>query len=274
MTATALIAGQGRLPVALAGALTESGEDFLLAELDGFASEVPGAAPIRFRVERLVPFLDMLANRGVRRVVFAGAMRRPALDPELIDGRTATLVPRLAGAFRSGDDALLREVIAIFEEWDFEVVGAHTVAPALVPGPGCLTGEPADADRADAARAAAIVAATGRLDIGQGAVVAQGLCLAVETLPGTDAMLDFVARHAGSLRPDPKGGRGVVYKAPKPGQDRRIDMPAIGPGTVRHAAAAGLSGIAWEAGGVIVLDRAETVAEAERSGLFLWAREP
>ncbi len=119
-----------------------------------------------------------------------------------------------------------------------------------------------------------MVAALGPLDLGLGAVVAQGLCLAVETLPGTDAMLDFAAAHAGALRPDPKAGRGVFYKAPKPGQDRRIDLPTLGPATVARAAKAGLAGIAWEAGGVILLDRAAMVAAAEAAGLFLWAREP
>lgn len=274
MTRTALIAGQGGLPVALAAELRRGGADFLVAELDGFPSAIVGADPVRFRVERLVPFLDLLADRGVRRVAFAGAIRRPALDPELIDARSASLVPRLATAFRSGDDALLREVIAIFEDWGFEVAGADALAPSLVPGAGILTGTVAEADRADADRAAAIVGAVGRLDIGQGVVVAQGLCLAIETLPGTDAMLDFVALHAARLRPDPKGAGGVFYKAPKPGQDRRIDLPTLGLRSVEKAAVAGLSGIAWEAGGVILLDREAMVEAAGQAGLFLWAREP
>ena len=272
MSVTAIIAGQGALPVALVSALRGRGEGFVVAEMEGFPSDL--AEPMRFRVERLVPFLDALADRGVSRVVFAGSMRRPRIEAELIDARTATLVPRLLGALQSGDDALLRAVIAIFEDWGFTVIGADAVAPDLVPAAGLLTGDPSDADRADAARAAGIVAALGPLDLGQGAVVAQGLCLAVETLPGTDAMLDFAALHAGALRPDPKAGRGVFYKAPKPGQDRRIDLPTLGPGTVERAAKAGLAGIAWEAGGVILLDRPAMVAAAEAAGLFLWAREP
>lgn len=265
---TAMIAGTGALPGLLSAAM---GGAVLVCEMEGFAVDVPGAQPLRFRVERLVPFLDTLVRRGVTRVVFAGAMRRPRLEPELFDPQTATLVPRLLRAMQAGDDATLREVIAIFEEWDLEVVGADKVAPGLVPGPGVLTGDVTAADRDDARRAAEIVAALGAVDVGQGAVVAQGLCLAVEALPGTDAMLDFAALHRG-LRPDPAGAGGVFYKAPKPGQDRRIDLPAIGPETVARAAAAGLAGIAWEAGGVLLLDRAATLAAAQARGLFLWAR--
>ena len=274
MTRIALIAGQGALPRELAAALSEAGEAVTIAEMDGFPCDIPGAEPVRFRIERLAPFLDHLAGEGVARVVFAGSLRRPRIDPELIDPRTATLVPRLLAAFQKGDDTLLREVVAIFEEWDFTVAGVKDVAPGLVPEAGILTGAPSEADRRDAARAAEIVATLGPMDIGQGAVVAQGLCLAIESLPGTDAMLAFVANHAARLRPDPKGARGVFYKAPKPGQDKRMDLPVLGPDTVAGAANAGLAGIAWEAGGVILIDRAATIAAAQKAGLFLWARAP
>ncbi|MCB2094680.1 MAG: UDP-2,3-diacylglucosamine diphosphatase LpxI [Rhodobacteraceae bacterium] len=274
MSRTAIIAGQGALPVILAARLRAEGADFLLAELEGCPSEVAGPDKLRFRIERLAPFLDDLLEKGVGRAVFAGAVRRPRLDPELFDAGTAALVPRLLAAMQAGDDAALRGVIAIFEQWDIEVVGVDAVIPDLVPGQGLLAGAPTRDDRQDAARAAGIVASLGAADIGQAAIVAQGLCLAVETLPGTDAMLEFAARHGAALRPRPDGARGVLYKAPKPGQDRRVDLPTLGLATVKAAAAAGLAGIAWQAGGVILLDRAAMIAEAERSGLFLWACAP
>ncbi len=274
MTKTAIIAGQGALPGLLACTLEAAGTPFLVAEMEGFPSSVPGQDTLAFRVERLVPFFDHLAEAGVTRVCFAGSVRRPRLEPELFDNRTASLVPRLLAALQAGDDAALRAVIGLFEEFDFEVVGADQLAPDLLPGPGILAGSVTAADEKDAARAAAIVAGLGALDLGQGAVVAQGLCLAVESLPGTDAMLDFVARNASGLRPDKAGAKGLLYKAPKPGQDRRIDLPALGPETVRAAARAGLGGIAWAAGAVLLMDRAEMVAEAGELGLFLWSRQP
>ena len=83
-----------------------------------------------------------------------------------------------------------------------------------------------------------------------------------------------MARTGAAFRPDPAGARGVLFKGPKPGQDRRLDLPAIGPDTLRGAAAAGLAGVAVEAGGVMILGRAATVAAADAAGLFLWAREP
>lgn len=259
MTRTAIIAGQGALPRLLAEVLDAPS----IHAPEGFAPDVPAQA---FRFERLVPLLDRLVADGVERVVFAGAVRRPRLDPEAFDPRTAALVPRVA-AMGQGDDGLLRELIAIFEEWDLPVVGVDAIRPDLIPQAGVLAGAPSARDHADAARAAQILAVTGPLDIGQGCVVAGGLCLAIETLPGTAPMLDFVARARGAHR------GGVLFKAPKPGQDRRIDLPALGPDTITQASAAGLSGIAFAAGGVLVLDRAATVAAADEAGLFLWARD-
>ena len=264
MSRTAIIAGQGALAPAVAAQL----DDPVIAALEGFVPPLPHET---FRLERLVPFFDWLAAQGVDRVTFAGAVRRPRLDPEAFDPRTASLVPRILTAMQSGDDAALREVIALFEEAGFSVAGTADICPDLVPAAGLLVGEPTAADIADTDRAAAIVEGLGTLDLGQGAVVAQGLCIAVETLPGTDAMLDFVATHR-DMRPRPNGPRGVFWKAPKPGQDKRVDMPTIGPDTVDRAARAGLAGIAWQAGGVILLDRESSVERARDAGVFLWAR--
>ncbi len=277
MSRTAIIAGQGALPGLLLAAMG-GGDEVMLAEMEGFPALVPASVPgvetLKFRIERLAPLLDHLLEAGVTRVCFAGAMRRPRLEPQYFDAMTAQLVPRLLTAIGSGDEAALREIVAIFEEAGLAVVGAGDLAPDLVPGEGVLEGAPGEADRRDAARAAAIVGALGGLDVGQGAVVAQGLCLGVEALPGTDALLDFVALTGAALRPDPKGAKGVLYKAPRPGQDRRIDLPAIGPETVTRAAAAGLGGLVWEAGGALLLGREAVLAEARRLGLFLWSRAP
>jgi DUF1009 family protein len=265
MSRLALIAGRGALPLALVEALPE--RPYICA-LDGFAPE--GLTPdLTFRIERLVPFLRHLGDQGITRVTFAGAVSRPRLDPSLFDAATAQLVPHLMAAFAAGDDATLRAIITLFEDSDIAVEGVETLAPHLLPTAGLLAGTLPPGAEADADRAEAIVAALGAADVGQGAVVAGGLCLAVEALPGTDIMLAQVAALPEALRPK---NRGLFYKAAKPGQDRRVDLPTIGPATLRAVAAAGLSGVAFQAGSVICLDLAQLKAIATETGLFLWAR--
>ncbi|MBT4046145.1 MAG: LpxI family protein, partial [Rhodospirillaceae bacterium] len=118
-------------------------------------------------------------------------------------------------------------------------------------------------DRADIARGMAVVAELGRLDIGQAAVVRDGYVLAVEAAEGTDAMLERCAQFRGAVR------GGVLVKRPKPDQERRVDLPTIGVPTVGAAAAAGLKGIAVEAGGALVTDRAAVAAAADKLGIFV-----
>ena len=266
MTRLAIIAGSGDLPAALVAALPDTP---MICALDGF---VPAGVAVdqMFRVERLALFLRYLEDNGVTCVVFAGAVTRPQLDPSLFDPKTAQMVPRLLAAMQAGDDATLREVIAIFEEAGFAVVGVPDIAAGLVPGAGVWAGAVSAVNETDTTRAALIAAALGAVDVGQGCVVAAGLCLGVEALPGTDAMLAGVAGIPRPLRPQSTGG--VLFKAAKPGQDRRIDLPTIGVLTLHAAHRAGLDGIAWTAGDVICLDLPGLQAEAARLGLFLWAR--
>lgn len=268
----ALIAGQGRLPVLLAERLDADGTRYHLCEMDGFPVENREGRPIvRFRIEHLGSFLEALTELEVDEVVFAGTVHRPALDPSQIDAKTMPLVPQMLSAIKAGDDAALRTVLSIFEDAGFKIRAAHDVLPDLLPPAGVLTAaQPDETAQSDAARGAEIVAAMGAVDVGQACVVARGQAVAVEALLGTDWMLQTLRdRGGGPQRPD----GGILFKGPKPAQDRRIDLPAIGPETVRGAKAAGLDGIVIEAGGVMVLDRDATIAGADALGLFLWLRE-
>jgi len=255
--ARAIIAGRGVLP----GLLLEAGPAFVVA-FEGVAIEAEGTGIIPARFERLGALFDDLAAVGVTEICFAGAMTRPALDPAALDDVTMALMPRLMQAMAQGDDALLRDIAALFEERGVAVIGAHALRPDLLAEEGCLAGEALP--EADVARARAVLDALGPLDVGQAAVAGRGQVLGIETLQGTDAMLDFVARTA-------PGSGGVLVKRPKPGQDLRFDMPAIGPDTVRGAAATGLKGIEIAAGGVLLLDRAAVVTACSETGVALWA---
>jgi DUF1009 family protein len=300
----ALIAGMGGLPGAVLARL--GGEAVLVCEIEGFPADLPEDVPrLRFRVERLAAFLAHLKVRGVTRVCMAGAIRRPRLRLAAIGLSTWPLVPRVLRAIRKGDDGLLREVVAIFEERGLAVVGAAELAPDLLPAAGVTTQAwPAVVHRADAQAGEKVVAAMGESDSGQACVLAAGRVVAREGRAGTDAMLralgprllppragateaeglvwplniagQMVAEAADWLAGVPADGLpaagGLLFKAPKPGQERRVDLPVIGPGTVEGARRAGLAGIVIEAGGVMVLDLAGVVAACDEAGLFLWVR--
>lgn len=259
----ALIAGTGGLPDEVVANLNPRP---LICALEGFEPDTL-KADITFPLEQLGSFITQLKTRGVTDICMAGAVRRPNVDPGRIDAETMPLVPILQKAIQSGDDGALRAVIGIFEQAGLNVRAAHEIAPDLLPPLGCLTdARPSDADLADAERASGILRTMGTADIGQACVVLKGQALAVEGIFGTAWMLQ-------SLTQRPDAGGGVLFKGPKPEQDRRADMPAIGPDTISGAVAAGLSGIVLEKGGVLVLQRSRVIAECDRLGLFLHVRE-
>src|SRR5690606_2519197 len=120
-----------------------------------------------------------------------------------------------------------------------------------------------------------VIAALGRYDIGQSLVVANGTIEAIEGAEGTDAMLERVAaqRRAAGLD-SASAPRGVFGKAPKPGQELRIDLPAIGPGTITRIAAARLEGIAVEGARVLAAQRTDLVSLAREHGVFVHGFAP
>jgi len=266
----ALISGEGALPKLLYAHLAKSGNPPLIVEMDGFPSGIPDAEPITFHVEHLGTMLGDLRDRGVTQLCLAGRVRRPKLDPAMVDAATEPFVPAIAHAIQAGDDAALREILAIIEEFGFTLLAAHEVLPDLLLKPGIAGAhQPNDQDRKDAIRAAVVVDAIGRADIGQACVVAQGQVIATEAFGGTDWMLASVS---GANRPaGPVGG--ILFKAAKPGQDRRADLPVIGPTSIPAVVAAGLNGIAIQSGGVMVMDADATIKAADKAGIFLWVRE-
>lgn len=269
--ALGILAGGGDLPGRVAAAARAAGREVFLVGLEGFAEkQVLAPYPHAFvRLGAAGRILSLLREAACRDLVLVGPVRRPSLLDLRPDKDGARLLARIGRAAFAGDDGLLAAIVRVLGEEGFNVVGAHEILTEAVGPEGVLTRVQPDATAsADIQRGIAVVAALGTVDVGQGCVVQQGIVLAVEAIEGTDAML---ARAAALSRPGPGG---VLVKLVKPGQERRADLPTIGPATVASAAAAGLRGIAFEAGGTLLAEREATVAAAEAAGLFLIGVNP
>jgi DUF1009 family protein len=271
-----LIAGGGSLPLEIAEHCRRVGRPLFVIRLRGFAEPGLGAYEgVEVGLAELGKCIKALKRATCDAVCLAGRVSRPdfaALTPDL---RGLAALPGAIAAGRKGDDALLRFLVGEFEKEGFAVEGAEAVMGELGLGVGPIGRHaPTSEQTADAAQALEVARAIGRLDIGQAAVVCDGLVLAVEAQEGTDAMLARVAGLPGHLRGREGAGRGVLAKAPKPIQETRVDLPTIGVATVRGAAAAGLAGIVGEAGRLLVLDRDEVIAAADELGLFVLGVEP
>jgi DUF1009 family protein len=203
-------------------------------------------------------------------ITLAGKVQRPKFSDIKMDARAVFAAPRVIAAALRGDDALLRSLVDIFEREGLRVIGVAEAAPDLIAKPGVMGRNiPNAQDEADIALAFKIARMLGEFDVGQAAIVCEGLPLAVEAAEGTDATISRVASLPEHFRGSPEKPRGVLAKAPKPIQDRKTDLPVVGVQTIRNVAAVHLAGIAVEAGGALIVDRAAVIAEADRLGVFL-----
>lgn len=268
--ALGIVAGAGPLPGLIAAACQARGRAVHVVALDGHAelqalAEVPHT---RVPLGAAGRAIAVLRAAGCTAVVLAGPVQRPALRTLRPDWRAARVLAR-ASREGWGDDGLLRAVLGELEAEGFEVLGVQDLLDDLLAPPGVWgRHRPDSTAEADSARALSVAWALGAVDVGQAVVVQQGIVLGVEAAEGTDALL----RRCGDLRRPGPGG--VLVKRAKPRQERRADLPTIGPETVTAAATAGLRGIVVAAGDTLVLDLAETVARADRTGLFLAGRTP
>jgi DUF1009 family protein len=267
----AIICGGGTFPATVADAVMRQGRRAVLFPLRGFADpNLVARFPHHWiKIGQVGAFVKLAQSEGARDVIMIGSLVRPAISQLALDWKTLLVLPRVVRAYYGGDDHLLSGVARIFEDHGFRLLGAHEVAPDILVPEGALGAhQPAETDKADIVRGLALLRAIGPYDVGQAAIISNNHVLAVEASEGTDGMLARVAelRRAGRIRAQ-KGG--VLVKAPKPGQDRRFDLPSIGPRTIENAAAAGLSGIAVIAGGTIVAEPQAVISAADKAGLFV-----
>lgn len=274
--AVAIICGGGAFPEAVVKAVLKQGRGVYLFLLRGFADPALERYPHEWlKVGSMGKYVAANRKMNLKEIVFIGSLVRPRVRELGLDWETLKLIPRVAKLYLGGDSKLLSGVADIFVERGYVLRGAHEVAPEILIPEGLATNTRPDArEEEDIALGADLLRTIDRFDVGQAVIVAGRRVVAIEGPEGTAGMLERVAhmRRSGRLRLKERDG--VLVKIPKPSQDRRIDLPAIGADTLDQAKAAGLAGVAVEALGTIVVDAQKFVEAADVAGLFVVALPP
>ena len=270
-----IVTGGGVLPFAVADAAIGKGRPVMMFPVKGAAdaARVNGYPHHWISVTDVRKLLSLLRKEGCKDVVLIGSLNRPSMWGILLNFKEILLLlPTVIAGLRGGDNHLLSTVARVAERHGFRVVGAHEIAPEILVKEGNLTTRlPTASQRENIQQGLSLLNAIGPFDVGQAAVVINQNIVAIEGIEGTDAMLARVRDLRSAGRITAASGEGVLVKTPKPQQDRRFDLPTIGPRTVRAAAEAGLAGIAVGAGQTLIAEPAELVREADRHGLFVVA---
>jgi UDP-2,3-diacylglucosamine hydrolase len=268
----AIICGGGDFPMIAAHAADHAGRRPFLIGLVGSADARIETFPhLWLHLGEVGKFFEALGQRGIVDVAAVGAIKRPELSDLKFDFGALKRLPALTVLFAGGDNRLLAGVAKLLRKEGLKLVGIHEIAPQLAAPEGVLTRRSPSAEALrDARLGADLIAAISPFDVGQAIVVANGRVLAIEAAEGTDAMLARVADLRATGRLSRKGRSGVLVKAPKQGQEMRLDMPAAGLKTIEAAIHAEMEGVVLAAGRVLLIDREACIRAADEASLFIY----
>jgi DUF1009 family protein len=265
-----VIAGSGNLPSRLLAACDQAGIDTFVVGFEGQTDKsiYQGRQYICSRIGAAGTIINTLKNHDVRDLVMIGAINRPTLMDMKPDLRTARFFARIS--LRAlGDDGLLKAMRGELEREGFRLHGVQRFADDLLAVAGPVGRyKPARHDWPDVRRGIEVLRTLGVLDIGQSIVIQDGVVLGIEAAEGTDELI----KRSGQYRK--RGNSGVLVKLAKPGQDESLDLPTIGPETVRLCVDAGLVGIVIEAGRSLIVEPQEVAELANHHRVFVMAVNP
>ena len=260
-----LIAGEGMMPVEIIKHCNATGRELFVVGLESFAKEetLKDTPHIFAKLAEAGKMIKAFKNNHVQEIVLAGGIKRPSLKEMIPDWEGLQIITKLA-LKKMSDDNLFRAVIAHIEERGFKVVGIEEVVPDMLFSEGIYGRiKPSAEDMDDIQRGITVAKALGTVDVGQAVVVQEGMVLAVEAIEGTNMMLS----RAAMLKKEGKAP--VLVKVLKPGQDMRVDLPAIGLQTIEQLKKYDIKGIAVEAGGILLIEREAVIQMADKAGIFI-----
>jgi len=260
-----MIAGGGMMPVEIIKHCNQTGREIFVVGIEPYAKEeeLKDAPHIFAKIAEAGKILKAMEKNNVRDIVLAGGIKRPSFKEMIPDWEGAKLMTKLA-IKKMSDNNLFLAVMDEIERHGFKVVGIEEVVPEMMFSEGVYGKvKPTAEDMNDIQRGITVARALGAVDVGQAVVVQEGMVLAVEAIEGTDMMLS----RAATVKK--QGKAPVMVKVLKPGQDMRVDLPAIGLQTIEQLKKYGMKGIAVEAGGILLIEREAVIKMADEAGIFL-----
>ncbi len=264
-----IIAGGGTLPLDIINECKRIERPYFVIALKGHTQErtVHDSPHIWTRLGAGGKVVSELHKQAVTELVMVGSVIRPSLLKIWPDFWTIKFLLR-TGVTNKGDDRFLKALIKILEEVEkFHIVGIHSLLPSLLAFEGVFGDiKPSNDEMLNIEVAWAAALELGRRDMGQAVIVRAGKIIAEENASGTASMIARLSLNTGQSQ------SGVLVKVSKPGQEKRVDLPTIGPDTINQVSLAGLAGIAIESGNSLVLDRTMTIKAANDAGIFILGR--
>lgn len=255
-TTSALIAGEGKMPLLIAKEMISQGIKPLIIAFEGKHLEnfeQMGLEGYSLHPTQVAKACRLMHFHGVKEVTWAGRIHHRVI----MDVRPWHLSFDLIRLWFSLSDTRADTLLSALCHY-FEQHGIHVLSSLRYLSRFILKSVKHSSLSKDALLGIATAKTLGALDVGQSVVVRKGTVVALEAMEGTDRCLDR-AIELGSL--------GATFvKMAKPSQDLRFDVPVIGETTFERLVRGGFSSLVVEENQTLCLDP-EALKKAQAAGL-------
>tara|TARA_Y100000748_G_C15498984_1_gene489276 strand:- start:960 stop:1796 length:837 start_codon:yes stop_codon:yes gene_type:complete len=215
--------------------------------------------------------LNILEKNDIDKIVLLGKISRPDLSKFKFDGIIDQYLDKLINAYKKGDGKILDIVISIFNEKGFKIVPITQITSNFSFSKNIKNRifNKIDSDQGDINKALKILDDLSKYDNAQSIVLDNGFILAIEAAEGTDEMLDKVYRYKQKLGLK-KGSSGILVKLPKKSQSLKVDLPVIGPRTIKLLKKSNINSLAVSKKNTLVKDLDKTLIEIDKNKINLY----
>ena len=264
-----LIAGNGQFPFLVLEAARSRGIEMVVAAIREEASpeiETRAARLHWLGLGELSRLIRVFKQEGVSRALMAGQVKHTQIFSSIRPDWK--LMQLLFSLKEKNTDALIGGVAKVLLEEGIVLEDSTLFLEPLLAGEGIMTERaPNPEEMGNLEYGRKVARGLAQYDIGQTVVVADGACVAVEAMEGTDAAIRRAAELAGGkpLR---------VIKVAKPDQDMRFDVPVVGLPTIDVMEECGATALSVDAGRTLLFDREELLARAAAAGIAIVGTSP
>ena len=266
MCKTGILAGGGKLPLAIGNKLIEIGYEVEFFCIEPFAllSDYYQYKTQRIKLESLSNILTTLKKRNIKQIVMAGNVKRPSLKDIKFDLNTIKLI-REFSLQDKGDNKLLSAISSLFIKNNFKILDWKNLCRDLFIQDDYITiKKPSKISLQNLTKGLIAYKLIGELDLSQSLIIQNEIILGIEAAEGTDELIKRCYQYK------KRGDKGVLIKLSKYNQNSKIDLPVIGLNTVQLLKKYDYEGIFLEKNNCILLEKSKVVDYCNKSSLFIF----
>lgn len=257
-----VIVGNGKLPLYFLDEAEEKKlEIYPIGLFDTIEPEIKEHKNFKmFNIGEAGAIMTHLIKHDIKKLIMLGKVEKDIIFKEMkLDEIGEALLKKLPDR---KDETLLFGIILFFRINGVKVLPQTYLLKNMMFKKRCYTNSKPTKDEMKTIKIGKEAAkALSKVDAGQSVMCKDSSVVALEGIEGTDKTI---------LRGGELAGKGtILVKMARPQQDMRVDVPAVGIGTIERLIEIGARGVVGESGRMLFLEKSKCIDLANENGLFI-----